>query len=430
MLNNHHEYYIEKLVYFIVFLSCLTYAGTFEVVVRIFPAEFLFFFVLLPLLIIKKKSLLSKMDNSLNIISGIFVLIHIISLIIVTISLMDLSFISKGFKEVFRVFLTVPFLLIVTYLYRLKIISVYKIIESFVYSGIFCALYGIYQFVSFKIFGKYIYLLPGSSEVPNINGRGVGTFYEGGYAVLFLGLAFGFLLFLQKERNTFSRQFYIAYISILLIGIFVTESTAGYVALFLSILCYIFLEILRKKSYRNISTKQLTFALLVAGIFIYITYHLFSVKIDALINGLFILSVNGIEGFQHGIGDFSAEDRMVKTLKAISMFLSSPLVGIGIGQYGMFYHDFLPASLTNDVGTVVPLNVYAELLGELGIVGILSFLFLVSYLFIKGSSLTRSIIIFLLLNLIFYPSYKMIFIWITFLLVYLIPIEQKARANK
>ena len=430
MLNNHHEYYIEKLVYIIVFLSCLTYAGTFEVVVRVFPAEFLFFFVLLPLVIIKKKGFLSKLDNSLNILIGIFILIHMISLIIVAFSFYDLAYFSKGFKEVFRIFLTVPFLLIVTYLYRLKIINVYKIIESFVYSGVFCALYGIYQFVSFKLFGKYIYLLPGSSDVPNMNGRGVGTFYEGGYAVLFLGLAFGFLLYLQKERNTFSRQFYIAYLSILLIGIFVTESTAGYVALFLSIISYILLEVLRKKSYQNISSKQLTLALLVAGIFIYITYHLFSVKIDALINGLLLLSVNGIEGFEHGIGDFSAEDRMVKSLKAISMFLSSPLLGIGTGQYGMFYHNFLPASLTSDVGTVVPLNVYAEILGELGIVGILSFLLLVSYLFIKGNSLTRSVIIFLLLNLIFYPSYKMIFIWITFLLVYLIPLEQKVRAYK
>lgn len=425
MLNNHYEYYVEKIVYLIVFLSCFTYAGTFELGVRFFPAEFLFFFVLNPFVLLKIKKTLPKTDRFLNSLVIVFIAIHIISFIYVVINYQDFASIMKAFKEVVRIFLTAPFLLLLVFLYRRKIIKLTNLIKSFVYSGIFTAIYAIYQYFSVKLFGKYISLLPGSSYVPNTNGRGVGTFFEGGYLVLFLGIAVWLLFYLRKETDLFSKKIYLTMQLLLLFGIYVTESTAGYVALFISVLCYFSLEFARKKTYRKLSFFRTILLVLVSTIFIYYVYNLFSVKIDALVTGLTLLSEQGIQGFRHGIGDFSAEDRIIKSLKAIGMFLANPIFGVGTGQYGLLYHDYLPNSITDDLGTVVPLNVFVEILGELGLLGIIPFAAIVISLFIRANSITRSLLIYIMLNFVFYPSYKMIFIWITLAIIYMVFLEKK-----
>lgn len=408
-------------IYIIVFCSCFTYAGTLDLgIIRIFPSELLFYLVLLPLPFILKNRVLYKEDLPIMNILLLFVFIHFISIFYVIYTTNNQYFYIKSLKEFIRIVSTAPFVIVIIILYRNKVINIIYLVKSFVYSGLFVSLYVIYQVLSVKLFSKYVPIIPNSSDVPNMNGRGVGTFMEGGYAVLFLGISLGFLYYLY-QRKVINQKAFIIQASIILLAMLMTKSTAGIIAGVFSIILYnkeksIIIYFFRIRTY-------LTFILIT--LLLLIVYYYFKTKLSALFYGLYILKTYGIYKFDGLVGDFSAADRLIKILKGYLMFLDHPFFGVGLGQYGSNYVFYPPTALTEDIKTVVPLNIYIEILAELGIIGFSVCLLLIIYLFFKSDSLGRALISFILINFMTYPSYKMFFIWVALGIIYLISLETK-----
>jgi O-antigen ligase len=56
------------------------------------------------------------------------------------------------------------------------------------------------------------------------------------------------------------------------------------------------------------------------------------------------------------------------------MFASSPLIGVGPGNYGLRYPEFRLASVPEPTQLSVATNIYVELLAETGLLGFLTFL--------------------------------------------------------
>jgi O-antigen ligase len=327
-------------------------------------------------------------------------------------SSMNHAEILSALKELIRISSTLTFIYLLILYFKHQNNSQRKIIlliKSFIFAGIFVSIYAIYQAISVKIFSKYISLIPNSSIVPNNNGRGVGTFMEGGYAVLFIGIALWFLVYLFKLNQVNKRNYYMILFT-LLIGILVTQSTAGIISLLISAIFYFLIS----------SADKYKYIFIVSLIPFFIgAYFFFKDKFQSMVEAFKMLFIDGKMEFIGHIDSYSAADRLHKSLKAFMMFKEEPIFGVGIGQYSVLYDKFPPSSLTADIGTVVPLNIFAQILGELGLVGILIFLYLFYLLFKLADPILKIIIVFIALNFLFYPSYKMFFIWATVGLIFI-----------
>jgi O-antigen ligase len=393
--------------------SCLTYAGTFEIFsIRIFISEFIYCVIGIPLLLFHYKKInITLIINKFSIILAGFFLLHIFSFFMVM-SSMNHAEILSALKELIRISSTLTFIYLLILYFKHQNNSQRKIIlliKSFIFAGIFVSIYAIYQVISVKIFSKYISLIPNSSIVPNNNGRGVGTFMEGGYAVLFIGIALWFLVYLFKLNQVNKRNYYMILFT-LLIGILVTQSTAGIISLLISAIFYFLIS----------SADKYKYIFIVSLIPFFIgAYFFFKDKFQSMVEAFKMLFIDGNLEFIGHIDSYSAADRLHKSLKAFMMFKEEPIFGVGIGQYSVLYDKFPPSSLTADIGTVVPLNIFAQILGELGLVGILIFLYLFYLLFKLADPILKIIIVFIALNFLFYPSYKMFFIWATVGLIFI-----------
>jgi O-antigen ligase len=416
-----------------VFCTCFTYAGTFDLGVRLFPSEILFCLSVLifPWIIIRNRhiQLFNRMDLSLTISLLIFIFLHLLSVLYVAFIYHQNNNTFNSIKEFIRVITTMPFVILIIILYRNKLLNLFSLIKAFIFSGVCSALYAIYQFISVLLIKKYFPLLPNSSVYPNVNGRGVGTFMEGGYAVLFFGIALSFLLYLQQEKiHGFSVKCFTTLSVILILGILVTESTSGIAAGLVCMFVYLFSN--EERLQDNFTKKQNLIILVILFALACLTFIFFQEKILSMFNGVIHAFKYGVDGAIGSMNSFSAEDRLVKIFKGLFMFFAHPIFGIGLRQYSFNYMLYPPkAVFTQDIATVVPLNVYVEILSELGFLGIISFLFVILVLIRKTNRMNKILTLFVLLNFLTYPSYKMFFIWCTFGILYLIKIDENDKAN-
>jgi O-antigen ligase len=70
----------------------------------------------------------------------------------------------------------------------------------------------------------------------------------------------------------------------------------------------------------------------------------------------------------------SVEERAALSQAALSMFRSSPIIGVGPGNFGFRYDQFRPAGAPEPTQLFIATNIYAELLAESGILGFATFL--------------------------------------------------------
>ncbi|MBW8350261.1 O-antigen ligase family protein [Bacillus sp. IITD106] len=404
------------LISIITFLSIFTYAGTFEYIIRIYPSELLFAILFIPFILSNKKTLrITSQDFLLFGFIALFLIMHLISLIVI--SYTNSANLAYSLREFVRIIISLPIVIVIIMGYRSKYLNVVTVLKIFIFAGVFTSLYAIYQYFSFRLIGKYYSLIPNSSIVPNINGRGVGTFMEGGYAVLFLGVSQWFLIYLFMIKKKGYRNLKFVFISIILcMGMFVTESTVGILGFIFSLLVF---YLIKKGRFLFLTPKNLLAVIIFIPIFVN-AITLFKSKLNALYLGITQVFHYGIANFDSNIGSFSSADRLTKIIKGMNMFIENPIFGVGLGQYGVEYHNYLPTSLTKDIGTVVPLNIFIEILSEMGFLGISIFLIILIILSYRLNPMLLSIFIFININFFTYPSYKMIFIWISFALIYIL----------
>ena len=125
---------------------------------------------------------------------------------------------------------------------------------------------------------------------------------------------------------------------------------------------------------------------------------------------------------------FSRIDRLLAIENALDLFLASPIVGHGVQSFGFLANDYLSGPLAQVYDWSfrrIPNNIYAELLSETGIVGLLLLLVFIGGLILRsrrpghdpGGNFLAGLTALLVYWLAF-PTYSLVFIWVYFALVH------------
>lgn len=245
-----------------------------------------------------------------------------------------------------------------------------KITIVLFWSALLVCLFGLWQF-----FGDAIGLpqtLTGLKEgytkavfgFPRIQAFSIEPLYLGNY--LFIPLGIFISLFIRKVKiGKISRFWQFSLIVLMLIVLALTLSRGAYVG----------------------------FGILIFTIFIFYARYWFGGKVIAAIIISLIIAVSGtyyflskgesgsLEQFiEHAtLGDITAgesiQGRLTEFDRAIEMWQKNPIVGIGLGDYGIVKKDFPDPEDMPDWDIVN--NQYIELLAETGVLGLASFVLLI-----------------------------------------------------
>jgi O-Antigen ligase. len=82
----------------------------------------------------------------------------------------------------------------------------------------------------------------------------------------------------------------------------------------------------------------------------------------------------GDQPFSPADAEISADERSAFVQAALRMFASSPIVGVGPGNFGLRYPEFRSPGVPEPTQLSIAANIYVELLAETGLVGFLTFL--------------------------------------------------------
>lgn len=251
------------------------------------------------------------------------------------------------------------------------------------------SLYLIYCAFSFLLVGDAI-MLPGL-ERHQLGAIGPftlsrsGTFEEGN---------FGGLYFLLSAVLAFqTRHFILACFAVT--GLLLTQSTSAYFA-FIALL----------GSYYLLSRRNLLF---------FIPYFIAACTAAF---GLFVYFAE--QGKFETTGSASGAVRFNEAMTGINMWLSSPVHGLGLGQYGYQYYRYvwdmsLAESLVSE--RHIASNIYVEILAELGLLGFLAIgLFWIRWMRALRSGRPYSNLLYasgigLMIAFLAYPTFNIAFLW-------------------
>lgn len=391
---------VNSILAIFIILGSFTYAGTIDVGIRIFPAEvfLLCFLLLFPSYWLVNLVSLSRLEVAALGLALIFLFNSTLSLFFLDSRVNMLG----SYKELSRLAICILTFSVILGWCNRNSLNKYWAQFAFVTSSTLVSLYAIYQSFLVRLTGSYIALLPGSSEVPNQNGRAVGTFYEGGYMALYVGAA---IILLSTYKRMYRPSHYKFLLGINALALALTQSTAGIICMLISLI-YMYYRL-------RFSLRSMVGAV-VAVIILIFSYSIFKQKLDAV--GRFVSTMDyGL--LQGGLGSLSAADRITKIIKGCNMFFDNPIFGVGIGQYSWLYNIYSPPSLSDDLGSVVPLNVFIQILSENGIVGFGILSVFIFVIWMNTQRHGRAMLLYILLSMNFYPTYKYVFIWILFALV-------------
>jgi O-antigen ligase len=271
------------------------------------------------------------------------------------------------------------------------------VLRCWLAGAVLAALYSWYLFMS-SLAGAEPYLLPGI-DVPQVFSFGdrvvirSGTFEEGN----FLGL----YLVTSTMIAVYARRFLIALF--LAASVLLTFSTVNFAALALATAVLIWRGPARLTPPRRVAALAAGVAALAGlGALLVGTGYLQSIVSAKLV----------------GENVVSRLDRLGLALTGLRMFSDHPIAGVGISQYGYYYHAYEYFNWLNILylDKRIANNVYVELLSELGVVGLLlfgAFLFNIWRHVRRLPELLPLRLGFLatLLVWIAFPSYSIMFLW-------------------
>ncbi|MCL5795742.1 MAG: O-antigen ligase family protein [Patescibacteria group bacterium] len=250
-----------------------------------------------------------------------------------------------------------------------------KIISIIFWSGLVVCLFAIYQF-----FGDLVGLpqaLTGLKEgytsavfgFPRVQAFSNEPLYLANFLFIPLGIAVAFYFLktgLIKRSNLF---WFIAFMVLIFI---LTISRGAYLGLAAMVIFYLILLPKRILSLRNIVT--IASVILIAAIGVYI----FLSKANPQAYDEFIKHVT-VTDIQEGE---SVQGRLQSYAQAIKFWEESPVIGVGIGNYGPKVKDYPPADQVE--GWDIVNNEYLEILAERGTLGIIFFSLIILVVFIRS----------------------------------------------
>jgi O-antigen ligase len=270
----------------------------------------------------------------------------------------------------------------------------FKIATSFVISILIHASIGIYQFFSQNIVAnKYLGIAGqissnyGVSVLKNSTGRFLRAYggmphpnMLGGFIVV--AILFLFIVFVKKysKTNSLIKIALCLSLHILNTGLILTFSRSAYLALFISILP-IFFYFIYKKQFYTIKLFVIIFCLS-----FFVNFVVFN---DLIIARMFSSDISS---------DVSGIERLELNKQAIFIIKNNLLLGVGLGNY--VPHAFLSNIEQLDIWQYQPVhNIFLLILSEMGIFGLLMFLFILIFCFIENMT-NKNIYSFFVINII------------------------------
>lgn len=248
--------------------------------------------------------------------------------------------------------------------------------KAIIVSTVLVCLFGIFQFLgdSFGIAPNLTFLRVEYTKIilgfPRIQSVALEPLYFANF--LFVPLMIVFRKYIQEEKN---KTFYFLAGALILTNIILTVSRGAYIAFgiaFISLLIYLIVN--RKKE------NYLKSVLSIIAIFICsLAISFFLIRISGGgKNNNFYTTFSDHVVIDNINADGSTMDRIGAYKKAYEFFKTEPLVGIGIGNFGV---KIKQTTGSDSAGYPIVNNEYLEILTETGIIGLILFLaFLIFYL--------------------------------------------------
>jgi O-antigen ligase len=271
-----------------------------------------------------------------------------------------------------------------------------QVLRWWLVGAIAAAAYAWYLFGS-SLLGVAPFLLPGI-DVPQVYSFGgklvirSGTFEEGNFLGLFLVISTMIALY---ARRPLAALFLAA-------SVLVSFSTINFAALTLIAATLIWRGPARLSLGRKLTAIMAGFVALIGVAAVLIsTGYVESVLADKLV----------------GENLVSRIDRVVTALTGLQMFREHPVTGVGLSQYGYYYHTYEVANFLNmfHYEKRIPNNVFVELLSELGAVGFILFAAFLVHIWrhLRAAELLPLRLGFLAMLLVWnaFPTYSVMFLW-------------------
>ena len=238
--------------------------------------------------------------------------------------------------------------------YILDKYGIRKVLKIFLVSAMIVTVYHAFNFFT-SLFAEKVFLLPNSSE-QYVNlpfGRTLrnGVFHEGNYVGLYYLFAIMFSEYYAQKYLRLTRLKYL-----FIFGLIITFSTINYLGLILFYAIKLYQSGKRFKLFRMVVMAALI------------------VMFVPPFNGIILKKIVGVNQPEN----YSRNERLRNVAVAVQIFEKKPLTGIGLGNYGYYFPYYSKLGLK---GKVVPGNVYASIIAETGIFGIMLFLFFIYYCF-------------------------------------------------
>jgi O-antigen ligase len=274
---------------------------------------------------------------------------------------------TKLFYFLFNIIL---FFLVSTYLDSKDIF--FKVIRVWIISSFVVSVYTVYIFIA-SISKVPLLLLPGTQNLQYIVVSGVGTFIRnstfregnifGSYMVSSLLITLPFLFIFKKEVQLFSRKVLYLIIFFQLFALFISYSTVNILAFILAYLLFI----------------KITY---IKGFVVHRKVFYLTVLLCVAIVGFLFTPSGKLLFYEKLVGtdelwSYSRKDRANMTLTALKITKDSPIFGVGPSNYGFYYNDYSKASMRDTTIKRIAGNIYAEILCESGVVGLMSYLLFV-----------------------------------------------------
>ncbi len=277
-----------------------------------------------------------------------------------------------------------------------------KFLNYWITGAVISALYSIYCFL-FSSLSLPVYILPGIDVVQYFSDTIIrnGTFLEGNYSGLFYLIS---AVLAIKQRNFLA-------CAILALGVVSSISTASILMLLGTIVIVVGFE-LRHIRFVTFLTIVLNVAFLVAIFFVSVSQTKFG---GDMVDKILVEK----QGVEPSDSAFSRDNRLDTAVTGLRMFDEHPLIGVGIAQYTYYYLSKTKFPIKNWVPQrVIPNNVYAEVLGETGLIGSIPFfisvLLVFAFIYKARDFYFMLAIVEVLVAWNAFPSFSIMYIWAFF----------------
>jgi len=252
--------------------------------------------------------------------------------------------------------------------------------------------YSVYCVFAYLIFGE-AFLLPGlERHQPGMFGPFLvtrsGTFEEGNFGGLYFLVSAALALHLRRPF----------FATIAIIGLILTQSTAAYFGLIMLFGAY---YLLANRNFFALIPYFVAACVAAFGLFVYFAE----------------------QGKFEATGSASGAVRFNEAMTGINIWLTSPIYGVGLGQYGFHYfRNVWDMSLAEAVTSErhIAAVVYVEILSELGILGLLAFaLFWMRWARAikvgrRNGNILYASTFAILVSFLAYPTFNIAFLWCYF----------------